>query len=378
MTGREKIEAAFSEEGSPEIAAVVPYESILIRDHWRQLTDCPWWYSQSPDLEQHMAWRRDVMSRTGLDWTELPSCPPRDEREQFAIEERADGVFVVSRRTGQQRRLEEPRISGWADSAEPQSIHREHPADTFAEVDRLVPLPQPLDPKTYVSSGRADLAARILNDLGGVFPICHVSSPLWLCYGLWGFEGMMTMIASRPDLVEYACRRYLQWSIAGVHEAAVLGAAGVWIEECMTDMIGPDAFASLCAPFVRELVEAIREVGMKSIYYFCGNPAGKLDILLSTAADAISLEESKKGFSVDIEDVVDRVRGRCVVLGNLDAMRLLPHASEDELRAEISRQLRAGRKNGSRFIMSLGSPVTPETSVERVRLYSDLVHEMGV
>ena len=38
---------------------------------------------------------------------------------------------------------------------------------------------------------------------------------------------------------------------------------------------------------------------------------------------------------------------------------------------------RAGRKNGGRFVMSLGSPVTPETPVARVRLYTDLVHELG-
>jgi uroporphyrinogen-III decarboxylase len=80
---------------------------------------------------------------------------------------------------------------------------------------------------------------------------------------------------------------------------------------------------------------------------------------------------------IDIEDVVERVQGRCAVLGNLDAMNLLPNASEEQLRAEISRQIAAGRRNGSRFIMSLGSPVTPETPVKRVRLYCDLVHELG-
>jgi len=56
---------------------------------------------------------------------------------------------------------------------------------------------------------------------------------------------------------------------------------------------------------------------------------------------------------------------------------LLPRASEEELRAEITRQIAAGRRNGSRFIMSLGSPVTPGTSVEKVRLYCDLVHDLG-
>jgi len=74
---------------------------------------------------------------------------------------------------------------------------------------------------------------------------------------------------------------------------------------------------------------------------------------------------------------VERVNGRLTVLGNLDAIRLLEKGSEAELRAEIARQIAAGRRNGSRFIMSLGSPVTPGTTVDRVRLYCDLVHELG-
>ena len=187
----------------------------------------------------------------------------------------------------------------------------------------------------------------------------------------------MTMIAQRPDLVKHACRRFLARSIHSVHEAAAMGAAGIWIEECMTDMINPEAFASLCVPFVRSLVEEIRFTELNSIYYFCGNPAGKLEHLISVGADALSLEESKKGFVIDIQDVAEQVQGRCALLGNLDAIKFLPQVDEEQLRDEISRQIAAGRRNNSRFIMSLGSPVTPGTSAWTVRLYCDLVHELG-
>jgi uroporphyrinogen-III decarboxylase len=227
------------------------------------------------------------------------------------------------------------------------------------------------------TEGRDDLARRLLDEFGDThFPLRGVSSPLWRCYRLWGFEGMMERVSTRPGLIEHACRRALKIGIETVHEAAALGAAGLWIEECFTDMISPGAFAALNVPFVRELVEAIRAEGMKSIYYFCGDPTGKWEHLLSVGADALSLEESKKGFVIDIEDAVTRVAGRCTVLGNLDAIGILQNGSDDWLRAEISRQLAAGRRNGSRFIMSLGSPVTPETPVERVRLYCDLVRQL--
>ena len=139
-------------------------------------------------------------------------------------------------------------------------------------------------------------------------------------------------------------------------------------------MISPKAFEEINVYILQTLVEEIRKAGMKSIYYYCGDPAGKWDHILSVGADAVSLEESKKGFVIDIDDVVDRVNGRCTVLGNLDAIHLLPDGTEDELRAEIARQIQAGRRNNGKFIMSIGSPVTPGTTVDQVRLYCNIVH----
>jgi len=116
---------------------------------------------------------------------------------------------------------------------------------------------------------------------------------------------------------------------------------------------------------------------MKSIYYYCGDPWGRFDAILDVGADAFHFEESKKGFRIDIEDIVEGAGKRGVVFGNLDAIGVLQDGSEDVLRAEIHRQLRAGRKNGNRFVMSTGSPITPGTSVQKVRRYTDIVREVA-
>ncbi len=378
MTGRQKIEAALSEGGTPEIPAVICYEGIFIRDHWEQFFPYPWWYQQAPDMDRQLAWRREVMGNTGQDWFVLPSFYPRAQRQYLSLEVRPDGVFHVHKLTGKVERLVKPHVGGWSTLNGLHSIKPRRLAETLSEIDELIPVSSSSKPKRIMSNGRGDLASCLLKEFDeNLYPIRHVASPLWSTYQLWGFEGMMTMIADRPALVKHACRRFLTRSVHSVHEAAAVGAAGIWIEECLTDMISPEAFASFSVPFVRSLVEEIRAEGIKSIYYFCGDPAGKWEHLISVGADALSLEESKKGFQIDIERVVEKVQGKCTVLGNLDAMNLLPNASEEELRAEIARQIAAGRRNDSRFIMSLGSPVTPETSVRRVRLYCDLVHELG-
>lgn len=377
MTGREKIEAAFAPDGTPQIAAVICYEGIYLRDHWRHLTAAPWWHQQVPDLEVQMAWRREVIEKIGQDWFYLPRFFSRAERDSFAVEEREGGVFWVNRITGEALPLAEPRIGGWQGGG----LHSVHPArlaESEEEIEALIPEPPAREPEKVREDGRGDLAERLLAEFGGeLFPLVHVTSPLWRGYQLWGFEGMMTMIATRPELVMRVCERGLALERFAVREAAALGAAGVWIEECLTDLISPEAFARLNLPFLRELVEEIRAAGMHSLYYYCGDPKGKWNLLLEVGADALSLEESKKGFVIDLEEVVEKVQGRCAVLGNLDAIGLLERGSEAELRAEIARQIAAGRRNRSRFVMSLGSPVTPGTSVARVRQYCEWVHELG-
>jgi len=375
MTGRQKIEVALCPAGTPAMPAVICYEGIFIRDHWRDLTACPWWYAHSPEVEHQLAWLRDVIRAIGQDWFILPLGHSAQERQDLIISVEDVGVFRVNRATGMREPLAPPRVSGLDHNT--RSVRPENPPLSAAQVDAAIPIPSDPGPNAVLADGRADLPRHMLQEFGrDLWPFCHVISPLWGCYRLWGFEGMMTLIADDPHLVMHACRRFLELTERRIREAAAIGSAGVWIEECFTDMISPRIFERINLPLVQRMVHVIRQAGMKSIYYYCGNPADRWDLLLAAGADALSLEESKKTFTIDIEDIVAHAQGRCAILGNLDAVGVLQDGSEDDLRREIARQIAAGRRNANRFIMSLGSPVTPATPVERVRRYCDAVHAL--
>lgn len=391
MNGRQRIEAAFSPAGAPELPVVICYENVFIRDHWAQLTACPWWYRFSPDLEQQTQWMRDVTARVPQDWLHLfPFCSA-EERADWPVEERADGVHRIHPVTGAAEKILPPRVSGWKDETEVASVRVQKLPETFDEVDAQLAArfgPGIFDPVQRSKANQAEkralagapiemaslLAERFKDER---FIYRPVSAPFWSTYEVWGFEGMMEMAARRPDLMEHACERMLSLSASHVADYAIQGVRGVWIEDCLSDLLSPAAFERLNATFVRRLVEVIRSNRMRSIYYFTGNPAGKLDLILATGADALAFEESKKDFRVDVADLAMWLDGRRVLLGNLDSHGVLERGSEAALREEIARQMRAGRANRSRFIMSLGSPVTPDTPVERVRLYCELAHELG-
>jgi hypothetical protein len=378
MTPREKLEAAFSPEGAREFGAVIDYEGLFIRDHWDELTAAPWWDRFSPDPDRQVAWRRDALRTVNQDWFAVDPVEAADARAALSLETGPEGVFRVNSRTGERTPLRRPAVSGWIPGGGVHSNHSGACPSTFAQMDALFPPSEQFDRVAFMESGRADLALRLIRDEPDRMPWGYAVSPLWRLDGPLGFESFMTLMADRPDLIERALEPALEASLNQVRLRAALGARAIWIEECMTDMIHPALFARLNVPALRRLCDEIRALGMVSVYYYCGNMADRLDSILDCGADAVSFEESKKGFRIDIEDVVGAVNGRCAVLGNLDAIGLLEHASEADLRAELRRQAKAGRRNGSRFIFSLGSPVTPGTPATRVRLYTDLAHEEGL
>ena len=373
MNGREKFEAAFSAGGSPEMAAVICYEGIFIRDHWTQLTSCPWWYAYEPDIERQMTWRRDVIDKTGQDWLVLPSFYTEDQRKCLTIEERTNGFFLVDHADGEKKALKAPKIGGEIipGGEKNNNIDTPEDIDRFFETDR-----RHHHSKMTPNAGK-ELADRLVREYGDEkYLLHHVSSPLWCCYQLWGFEGMMTRMITQPGLVDYACGKYLTQGIQQVQTAKFLGADCIWIEECFTDMISPEMFRTFNLPYVRPLIEEIRKAGLKSIYYYTGNPARKMDMLLDSGTDALAFEESKKDFLTDIVEIAEIIKGRCVLLGNIDSIGILQNSDLDDLRTEIKRQAGAAKINHNRFVFSIGSPVTPETPVEKVRMYCEEAHKI--
>lgn len=375
MTGREKILAAFEPEGSPEPGVVTCYDTIFLRDHWRELTAVPWWYAWSGCMDDEEAWIGDFLDRSGLDWLTVKSCPARAQRAARRFEPRTDGVWLMDDHAGTEERLSEPAVSG-ADTSSAHSVHTDPdqlPA-TPADVDARIAAPQPFCRQSFLAAGRHDTAAMIARRFP-IFRYGHISSPLWRLYSVFGYEGMMVFLTLDRGLVEQATQRIMAAIREQIRMIAALGADGVWIEECLTDQISPGMFRALNLPLVQACVREIGAMGMKSVYYYCGNPNDRLQAIIDSGADALHFEESKKGFVIDVASIVSQVRGRCVVFGNLDAIGLLPKGPEANLRAEVRRQLRAGQANSNRFVMSTGSPITPATPVERVRRYADMVRE---
>ncbi len=137
MTGKEKILAAFSKEGTPEFGVVICYEGIFIRDHWSQLTDSPWYTPYKPDLEANIECQSEIISKINQDWFGVYPFYSYEERKNIKVEVFNDTIRIVDTANKTTKEISKPRVGGWSVSGQVQSVRIERIPETIPELEKF-------------------------------------------------------------------------------------------------------------------------------------------------------------------------------------------------------------------------------------------------
>jgi hypothetical protein len=377
MTGREKIEAALSREGTSEFPAAMCYHGIYLRDHWDQLTKAPWWTKLDPNPEKAIGPWIEMIEQNDEDWFPAHFGFARSERREREIEATAGSVYRVNKITGERQLLHRPPPGGDLIGEQGEGAFPAKGIANVEDLDKVIAATATyhLNPKASADDGCMDLPRGLISKFGAEkLPMSALGTPYWRCYLLWGFEEMMVGLMEFPELIEHACRRFTEDMIRFIARCKAAGIGIVWLEDCMSDMMSPPQWRKYNLTYLRQITDAARAAGIYTVHYFCGKPDGKWDLLLDTGADALSLEESKKNFEINIEEVAERVNGKMALFGNVDSIGVMEQGTEEQIKLEIARQCKAGRRNRNRFVVGFGSPITPKTPPSRVRLFCDTIH----
>lgn len=124
------------------------------------------------------------------------------------------------------------------------------------------------------------------------------------------------------------------------------------------------------------MVKEIHRLCKKAILIYFGGVMDRLELIVSTGADGLLCETSMKNYKNEIYQIVEKVGDKIVIFGNIDPIKILEKGTDFELEDEIKRQVEAG-KRAKGFIISTGSPITPGTSLERIRKFIDLGRKIG-
>jgi hypothetical protein len=264
-----------------------------------------------------------------------------------------DSVPVPCGDTGQQHNA---RVDLWNNPSIPRDEE---------EIHRQLPV---LDTQTLLKRGDYDLPRQVVADYGDRYYLSTVvGTPYTDCYLLLGFQGLMLIQHDHPRLFRAILERKVAQLKPVIGAWAAVGVQGIFAEEVWTgaDIISSQSYEDFVFPYNQDLFRHVSAVGLHTIHYVCGNVMPRLQRIADLDVSAIAVEESKKGFCIDIEEVVKHIGERRAVFGNIDAVQYGIQASDDALKAEVKRQVRAGA--GARgFVVSTGSPFPLDTNPRRI------------
>lgn len=184
--------------------------------------------------------------------------------------------------------------------------------------------------------------------------------------GYTGFESGLLAFHDYPDgmrhLLEKCYEEQLEW--AKVYAGA--GAHGYAISEAFIspDIANPGIYRKFIKDIHRNYFAEVKNMGLSAICYFTGDINPIVEDLAEINIDALMMEESKKGFKIDVKNIRERIGETVCIFGNLDSIHLLHDGSTEEIYMETLKQLEGA---GNNFITCNGSPITPGTPQNNVK-----------
>ncbi len=245
------------------------------------------------------------------------------------------------------------------------------------DVDARLPI---LTAEQLLSRGDFDLPRQVVADYGDDYFISTVlDTPFSYAYDYLGFHGLMTIQYDRPSLFHYLLQRQLAQTQEVMRAWAAVGIHGVYVEEVFTgaDLISPRSYDEFVFTYNQPYFRFMRELGLLPIHYVCGDVIPRLERIVQYDIAAVAVEESKKNFCIEIEEVVARVGDRMAVFGNIDTVRFGLHGTFEEMAAEVTRQARIGAR-AKGFVVSTGSPFPLDTNPRLIDRLTATAHAVIV
>jgi len=246
---------------------------------------------------------------------------------------------------------------------------------TSDSIDERLPI---MSAEELLASGALDLARQVVADYGDHYFVSTIlDTPFLDAYSLLGFQGLMLIQHDRRDLFHYLLQRQLAQAQQVMEAWAQTGIDGTFVQEAFTgaDMISPCSYDEFVFEYNQLFFRYLHAQGLLAIHYVCGDVIPRLARIKQLDIAAVAVEESKKNFVVELEQVVERVGDRLAVFGNIDAVQYGLHATFEEMALEVKRQARIGAQARG-FVVSTGSPLPLEANPRLVDVMVTTAHAL--
>ena len=230
---------------------------------------------------------------------------------------------------------------------------KQHPVGSPADLERL------RDPDPG-ADGRMPIVLSVVEAMSEEFDCinaAYVSGPFTLASLLTGAGNALRSVIRHQDflrdLLQYCTRAIIRYSRALVEH----GANVVCILEPTAGILSPRQFEINSAVYLREITAA---VAVPSILHICGDTNVLIPNMLATNCSAISVDSQ-----VDMNQVLQRVRGDIRVFGNIDPVNVVAYGSTEDIDGALLELIPLARGNDN-LTISTGCDLPLDTNLENL------------
>jgi uroporphyrinogen decarboxylase len=194
--------------------------------------------------------------------------------------------------------------------------------------------------------------------------------PFSLAARLFDVSEIMMDCYDDPDMVHTVLEKVTEFLINYAKAYKEAGADGIMLAEPVSGLLSPMLEAEFSAPYVKKIVDAVKDDEFAFIYHNCGdNTPRMLDSILSTGSSAYHF-----GNAIDMKNMVESVPSDVIVMGNVDPAGILRLGNPETVRSATLELLEkcASHKN---FVISSGCDIPPMTPWDNISAFFDAINE---
>lgn len=197
-----------------------------------------------------------------------------------------------------------------------------------------------------------------------------VVGPYSLTGRLLDVSEAMVLCYEEPDMVHAVLRKATDFLIAYINAYKAVGADGVVMAEPLAGMLSPVLCEEFSAPYVKEIVDAVKSEDFLFIYHNCGNNVPLMaDAVTSCGADAYHF-----GNAIDLAAMIPHVPADALIMGNVDPAGQICNGTPESVYEATMRVLRACSA-APNFCISSGCDIPPQSPWENIDAFFRAVED---
>ncbi len=200
---------------------------------------------------------------------------------------------------------------------------------------------------------------------------------------LFGMEKAMMYLAARPDLINAAINKIMEFFIAYYDRLFKASQGSLDFLFYKDDfggqknlLISPSMFRQFFAPNMKLLSDLAESYGAKFFFHSCGSVMKMIPGFIQAGVAVLDpIQVTADG--MDIHELASKYGNQLTFHGGIDVQRLMPRGSEEEIRAAVRKTVDVLAANGGYFF-SPSHRFQPDTPTENIIALYDEFFRVGV